>query len=227
MERLRILCLHGYHGSARILRRQMAPLADGLDALVEFVCVDAPSLAEGDFGWWHAADVAGVNAGICSGARRYQGWQGTRETIGSVFARQGPFDGVFGFSQGAALAALLVGLRSRHDPVEGAGPAGKSQNLPLAFDFAIMVGGFVSADPDLAILYGGKSNYDLPSVHIIGGSDTIVQPSASRELASKFNNPLILEHGGGHVISAAPAIRQGVRAFLEGIHQRKTARRGL
>jgi hypothetical protein len=40
----------------------------------------------------------------------------------------------------------------------------------LAFDFAIMVGGFVSADPDLAKLFRGKLSYDLPTVQIIGCS---------------------------------------------------------
>ncbi|UVK44862.1 serine hydrolase family protein [Mesorhizobium sp. AR07] len=223
MERLRILCLHGYHGSAQILRRQMAPLADGLDELVEFVRMDAPSLAEGDFGWWHAQSAEGTaaNAGAGPGAKRYEGWQRTRAAIGSAFARQGPFDGVFGFSQGAALAALLVGLRCGDNPGdEPSGTAGKNPDRSLAFDFAIMVGGFVSADPDLARLYGERSNYDLPSVHIIGRSDTIVPPIASIDLASRFRNPLILEHEGGHIIPNAPSIRQRFRGFLEDRQQR-------
>src|SRR5689334_19339744 len=53
-RKLRILCLHGYHGSAQILRSQLGPLASSLEPLVELVYVDAPSLAAGDFGWWHA-----------------------------------------------------------------------------------------------------------------------------------------------------------------------------
>ena len=181
MKRLRILCLHGYHGSAQILRRQLTPLADGLTELAEFVCIDAPSLAEGDFGWWHAASAESVaNAGVGPGTKRYEGWQRTRDAIGSAFAQLGPFDGAFGFSQGAALTALLVGLRSGSD--EPSGMVGKHQDRSLAFDFAIMTGGFVGADPDLARLYGAGSNYDLPSVHIIGRSDTIVPPVASIEL---------------------------------------------
>jgi pimeloyl-ACP methyl ester carboxylesterase len=224
MERLRILCLHGYHGSAQILRRQMAPLADGLDELIEFVCIDAPLLAERDFGWWHAASTenTAANAGGGPGAKRYEGWQRTRDAICSAFARQGPFDGVFGFSQGAALTALLVGLRSGNNSGnESSGTADKDPDRSLAFDFAIMVGGFVSADPDLARLYGERSNYDLPSVHIIGRSDTIVPPIASIELASRFSNPLILEHGGGHIIPNVPQIRQRFSMFLENRQQRK------
>jgi len=50
MSTTSILCLHGYHGSAAILRRQIAPVAAGLPTDVELVFVDAPSLSLGDFG---------------------------------------------------------------------------------------------------------------------------------------------------------------------------------
>jgi hypothetical protein len=40
-----------YHGNKQILRQQMDPLFYGLE--VDCVPVDAPSIAEGDFGWWH------------------------------------------------------------------------------------------------------------------------------------------------------------------------------
>ena len=288
MEKLRILCLHGYHGNAQVLRGQLAPLANGLDDLVEFVYVDAPSLAAGDFGWWHAeaAEMTAIKsgAGVDRSLKRYKGWQKTREAIVSAFARQGPFDGVFGFSQGAALASLLVGLRA-HDGLAGnklGGPeSGTSSpsaltttqigalttgqigalsidqvgaltaeqlgalstsqfvalttddvaalsthqidalSESLSFDFAVMAGGFVVADADLACLYGERSNYDLPSAHIIGRSDSVVPNEASFRLASKFNNPLILAHEGGHVISNATQVRQGFRTFLEEMCQRK------
>ena len=120
MEKLRVLCLHGYHGNAQILRGQLVRLANGLDGLVEFVCLDAPSLAAGDFGWWRA-EAAEMGAGVGGCAKRYKGWQKTRDAIVSAFAVQGPFDGVFGFSQGAVLASLLVGLRSRDGLVGNAG----------------------------------------------------------------------------------------------------------
>jgi len=140
MRKLRILCLHGYHGSAGILRDQMAILTGGMDSLAEFVQVNAPSLASGDFGWWHAVrDEKPTNnegAGVGPGAARYEGWSDTRSWVVSLFKQEGPFDGVFGFSQGAALAALLVGLRP-HDGTT-------TEHKPLAFDFAIMAGAFRS-----------------------------------------------------------------------------------
>ena len=66
MSDLRVLCLHGYHGSGSILRNQMASLTAALPANIEFVYVDAPSLATGDFGWWHEG---------------FSGWERTRDWI--------------------------------------------------------------------------------------------------------------------------------------------------
>ncbi|HXA47226.1 MAG TPA: hypothetical protein VNW52_06330, partial [Burkholderiaceae bacterium] len=211
MKKLRILCLHGYHGNAKVLRDQMSTLVHGLDHLAKFVCVDAPSLAQGDFGWWHAIrDESSPDAkgpGVDKAAARYKGWSRTQEWIVSLFKKEGPFDGVFGFSQGAALAALLVGLRS---------PDGKpTAREPLIFNFAIMVGAFLANDPALASLYDDKTCYDLPSVHIIGQSDFIVPSDYSYDVSRQFKNPLLLEHSGGHVIAGTTEIRKQVATFLE------------
>jgi predicted esterase len=206
MKKLRVLCLHGYHGSANVLRDQMSALTSGLEPLAEFVFVDAPSRANGDFGWWHAVqDVQRFDAD--PGVTIYKGWRNTYDWMISLFRSEGPFDGVFGFSQGAALAGLLVGLRSTDGKPR--------EHTPFAFDFAIMTGGFLASDPSLARLYASTASYDLPSVHIIGRSDSVVPSQHSHMLASKFNKPLILEHDGRHVIAARPEIRQQVASFLK------------
>ena len=210
MAQLRILCLHGYHGSAEILRDQMRMLADGLHDLAEFVCVDAPSLARGDFGWWHAVvdeqPARSGDPGVHAGGKRYQGWAGTRDWLIDLFRKEGAFDGVFGFSQGGALAALLVGLRA---------PDGRPTALrPLAFDFVLMAGAFVAKDAELATLYEVRDSYDLPSLHLIGRADGIVPAEDSLQVAAHFEQPLVLEHGGGHVVAATPEIRRQVAAFL-------------
>ena len=184
MSRLRVLCLHGYHGSAAILRNQMGSLAEGLESTVDFVYVDAPSLSTGDFGWWHHG---------------FAGWERTRDWAVSLFREAPPFDGVFGFSQGAALASLLVGMRA----TDG-----------LTFEFAMLVGGFRSDSPAHAHLYARTEAYTLPSLHIIGRADTVVPSRDSRVLADQFAAPVVLEHPGGHVVASTPAIRLGVADFL-------------
>jgi predicted esterase len=207
MRKIRILCLHGYHGSAKTLQTQMRPLTQGLESLAEFVCVDAPSLAIGDFGWWHAISNVGndpEHAGVDHTTMRYEGWPKTKTSLISLFKQSAPFHGVFGFSQGAALTSLLVGLRS---PCEA--------EDRISFDFAMMVGGFASNDGSHAYLYQRSSEYGLPSVHIIGGSDFVVPNVHSDRLASFFKNPLILRHSGGHVIPGNPQVRNSMVAFIQ------------
>jgi len=123
------------------------------------------------------------------------------------FAAEGPFDGVFGFSQGAALTGLLVGLRTANGP--------PTAERPLRFDFAIMVGGFPSNDPDLAKLYVRPDSYALPSLHVFGRADGVVPSDDSRALAARFASPVLVEHAGGHVIPREARARDAIRAFLE------------
>jgi pimeloyl-ACP methyl ester carboxylesterase len=136
MGTTRMLCLHGYHGSSAILRRQNAPLAAVLPAHVELVFVDAPSLSSGDFGW-------------CEG---FRGWERTRDWAIELLNLQ-QFDGIVGFSQGAALAGLLAAVRD-------------SDSAPISFDWAIMVSGFTSTLPQHAHLF--RQKLTVPSLHVMG-----------------------------------------------------------
>lgn len=199
MRRLRILGLHGYHGNADVLRRQLRPLARSLEAQAEVVCVDAPSLADGDFGWWHASEGAAV---------RYRGWTRTRDWLAACTASHGAFDGVLGFSQGAALAALLVAL----------GALDRAAQPRL--DFAMIVGGFASRDARHAALFETPGGIDVPSLHIIGRSDAIVPPHVSHALASRFRAPRIVEHDGGHAIADTHAVRGAAQEFLHAMAHR-------
>jgi hypothetical protein len=186
MPDLRVLCLHGYHGTGAILRRQLAPLARSLPATIEFVYIDAPSLALGGFGWWHEG---------------FSGWEHTRDWITGQLSTGPRIDGLFGFSQGGALTGLLAALRESRRAPGG-----------LDFRFAIMVGGFTSFLPQHADLF--RRPLTIPSVHVIGRSDGIVPRSDSLELAGRFTEPLVLEHGGGHIIPAGRAVAEPIARFL-------------
>jgi hypothetical protein len=186
MPDLRVLCLHGYHGTGAILRRQMAPLAGALPAHIEFVYVDAPSLAAGGFGWWHEG---------------FSGWEQTRDWITGQLSAGPRIDGLFGFSQGAALAGLLAALQGSPRAPRG-----------LDFGFAIMVGGFTSFLPQHADLF--PRPLTIPSAHVIGRGDGIVPRSDSLELAGRFAGPLVLEHSGGHVIPADRTVAEPIARFL-------------
>jgi predicted esterase len=197
MSKKRVLCLHGYHGNASLLRSQMGGLTNAFSSNFEFVAVDAPSIAAGDFGWWHGA--------FALWNEPFRGWERTREWVVKLFAEQ-DFDGVFGFSQGAALTGLLVAMR--------AADGQPSEARPLRFGFAMMAGGFVSNEPAHAPLYLNAAGFRLPSLHLIGRSDTIVPMDDSRRLADRFTSPVVVEHAGGHVVPSGPAVRDRVADFL-------------
>jgi predicted esterase len=184
----RILCLHGYHGSGAILRDQAESLAAALRPDVEFVYPDAPSLSIGDFGWWHEG---------------FDGWERTRDWAVELVCAGPRFDGIFGFSQGAALAGLLTAV------MESAGAPPE-----FHFDFVVMVGGFTSELPKHAGLF--RHRLTTPSVHVIGRSDVIVPARDSLRLADRFADPLILEHPGGHTIPAQNAVARPIADFLAG-----------
>jgi predicted esterase len=178
MRDLRVLCLHGYRGSA-------------------------------DFGWWHTPS---------------RGWDRTRDWAIDLFATQPGFDGVLGFSQGAALAGLLAGLRENqlreiqvHENQVRENQVRQNAGR-IGFDFAVMFGGFKNDAPQHAELY--RHTFALPSVHVIGGADRIIPPPESLELANQFQSPVVLEHSGGHIIPRDRAVLDGVAQFLDRMCQR-------
>jgi Serine hydrolase (FSH1) len=180
----RILCLHGYHGTGAILRRQMSGLVSALPEPMELVFPDAPSLRRSDFGWWHPG---------------FAGWESSRDAVLSQL-RSEPFDGVFGFSQGAAMAGLIAAVQNAEEPSR-------------LFDFVILVSGFTSQLPEHARLF--ESPIDLPSLHIIGRSDTIVSPRESAALTARFADPVVLEHPSGHVVPSSGEIADRVARFID------------
>jgi pimeloyl-ACP methyl ester carboxylesterase len=183
----RILCLHGYHGTAAILRRQMAGLVSALPELTELVFLDAPTLRRGDFGWWHPG---------------FAGWESSRDAVLSHL-RSEPFDGVLGFSQGAAMAGLIAAVQHAEEPSR-------------LFDLVIMISGFTSQLPEHARLF--ETPIDLRSLHIIGRSDLIVSPRESAALTTRFADPVVLEHAGGHVVPSSHEIADRVARFIDSSH---------
>ena len=148
--------------------------------------MNAPSLASGDFGWWHEG---------------FNGWERTRDWAIDL-VRAGPrFDGIFGFSQGAALAGLLTAVQE-----SGSAPPG------FHFDFAIMVGGFTSDLPKHTELLRHKLT--TPSVHVIGRGDVIIPRKDSLRLADRFADPLIIEHPGGHIVPYHDGVARPIAEFL-------------
>lgn len=189
--KLRILALHGFRGSGAALRRHARAFSAGVAAEAELEFVDAPARRDGVVGWWRALEETGPDG---SKAVRYDGWATSRDFLIEHCQKQGPFDGLLGFSQGAALLGLLAAL-----------------GAPKV-SFAILISGFRSADPEHARFYDG--GIQLPSAHIIGRADDIVLGPRSHALAASFQAPLIVEHEGGHVVPGSADVRDALLSFL-------------
>lgn len=119
-----------------------------------------------------------------------------------MFAEAGPFDGVLGFSQGAAMAALLSSLQ----------PKLKGQ---IDFRFVILCSGFVVNMTEFP-----QGSIDIPSLHVFGNDtgskDRQIDSQASRHLSSVFEVgcSVIVEHGFGHIIPTQSPYIDTMRDFL-------------
>ena len=99
----------------------------------------------------------------------------------------GSYDGLLCFSQGAALGGLLC-LLQHH---------GK---LQFKFDFCILVSGFVPDTHREKYASIGDEGIQVPSLHITGDKDSIIESSRSKDLAKFFLNGEVCQHPGGHYL---------------------------
>uniref|UniRef100_A0A8C4LNJ1 Esterase OVCA2 n=1 Tax=Equus asinus TaxID=9793 RepID=A0A8C4LNJ1_EQUAS len=152
-------------------------------------------------GWWFSEQEADVFSAlkeptVCRGLKEALG------TVAQALSQLGPFDGLLGFSQGAALAAVVCALGQAGDP-----------RFPLP-RFIILVSGFCPRGLGLkeSILLGPLS---LPSLHVFGDTDRVIPSEESVQLASRFTGAITVTHSGGHFIPAAVPQRQAYLKFLD------------
>lgn len=120
---------------------------------------------------------------------------------------EGPLDGILGFSQGAAAAALLVGS------LQAAPDAHRPLTPPK---FAIFVGGYLPEPfTDLASApRPTPASFSVPSLHILSQRDTAVPAEQSLALKSLFAKPLTLEHDLGHCVPQRSAHVAAILDFI-------------
>ena len=187
---LKILVLHGFGSTAEACKRQVGPLFDGLDTVCELHFVDgmhkAPQLLAMMFGsssgnaWWSMHPSS-----------QGEGYSDSVRQLIDVLERKHtkPFDGILGFSQGAALVAMLV--------------AEQAIRNKCWFKFACCISGFIPNIYEMknTIDAMGRKAYVhrvVPSWHSFGANDIVIQKERSFALAQKMNNSTICDcHAGG------------------------------
>lgn len=208
--KLRVLCVHGYRQNDQMFREKTGAFRKLVKGIVDFVFVAAPhvvpepeNLARDarmqERGWWFSRADQSYNAAdatdICLG------YEDSLDVLEAYFEREGPFDGMLSFSQGASLVSLLAAGRLK-DP-----------SSKVKFRFAILVSGFKSA------LKAHQNTYTTaiacPSLHIFGDSDSVIPAHLSVDLAEAFENAQIFRHSGGHYVLASAELKTTLIDFLK------------
>ncbi|PUU82742.1 serine hydrolase FSH [Tuber borchii] len=146
---------------------------------------DTPTPIE-NYAWWRRNDATGEYVGI----------DGTWEFLSDYLDTNGPFDGVIGFSQGAALAAMLLSLLERNPDRE------KPENFTTAhppLKFGVCYSGF-RATENYRYFYEPK--IETPVLHVLGSLDTVVGEERSLELVRTCagGEERKVYHPGGHYL---------------------------
>lgn len=213
--KLRVLCLHGYRQTGTTFREKTGAFRKLLKKHAEFVFLTSPLRVpaltsdggggdDGGSGWWFSQPNDYFKAQDDSDC--VKGYEESLKATVDFVSENGPFDGLLGFSQGGAMLGLLCGLQQQ----------GK---LPFSFKFAIFASAFRSHSSPHQHLYSEK--IILPSLHVYGEEDQVIQKSMSEEFLQYFHEPQTLVHSGGHFIPATGAHKATYITFLENMAQLK------
>ena len=177
------------------------------------------------YGWWRRKDDR---------SPVYDGFDRGLAALAECVKGQGPFDGVMGFSQGGAaaamLAALLDGRAERRDAFQRVRAAddrappfpdsflrdegGGGGLLQAPLKFAVVYSGF-QAPPEL---YGGfyEPKIGTPTLHFFGGLDTVVSEERGQALVDACDEGIrqVVVHPGGHFVPSQRVYLDTVVAFI-------------
>lgn len=225
-RKLRIMALHGYTSNSYVLQRRMGAIRKACKDTAEFVYLNGPIRVEpitapaqdldapesshqsmlGDDvpieeqprAWWRASDDGS-----------YLELDKSIEFLNQAFEEQGPFDGVFGFSQGACLAAILASAFEAPSRL----PSLKLPSNQGPLRFCIAVSGFRARDEKLQTLFPDEG-FSTPLLHILGRADQIVDEERAQTLSKAANRCRVEHHESGHVVPSQANFRNFYRDFI-------------
>jgi predicted esterase len=208
VRKKRILMVHGYGQTSKTFREKTGAVRRSAKRIVgewEFIeaNLEAPAREElpeapGGKAWWlwNHSHTNPINTG----------WENSVKDLVYKLEKDGPFDGVLGFSQGASMVSLLVAEQEKR---------GCSW-----FHFAMFVGGFL---PRMEVMREkittDAANTSIPTWHSYGLKDDIIPAEMSIELVKCMGKNAIVcpPHNGGHLVSSSKETRASFVAFLDSL----------
>ena len=162
-------------------------------------------------GWWKNLDIVSP----------YNELDMALLYLTDYIAQEGPFDGVVGFSQGAAIAFMLASL-CESTPARAAALAAQAAPVSCSapqkpFTFAIAVSGFRGSLPYYDGFYEPK--IATPSLHVVANWDTVLDERGPAMLVSACEGARVVRHPGAHVF---PSCGSALRRMLDFVHQHVT-----
>lgn len=220
---LKILMLHGYRQSETAFREKSGGLRKYLKNHAEFIFCEAPhtipkkadssdldnnaSSSEIEKGWWFSTTDKSYNA--LDVTECDSGFSEAIGFINEIFQTKGPFDGIFGFSQGGCLASILCKIAMNQENIYEF----------IRFKFAIIAAGFKSNQTQHNCFYDLNIKISLPTLHLIGNGDKVIPSDLSNNLTNYFLDPKILYHDGGHFIPVNAESKVAFVEFLSSLKQ--------
>lgn len=239
---VKILMLHGYtqsgshfHAKTRALEKHLQKAFPGTTLSyptgpLRLKASDVPGFESSNpsdvsdtgeaesYGWWRRSNTADPP--------EYAGLEDGFATVAKTLETEGPFDGIVGFSQGAALAAMVASLlegsprREAFKHFQHESPL--SIPFPTSFEslkhprlkFCISYSGFVAPGQRYKAFYE-YPRIETPSCHFIGSLDSVVEESRCRLLIDSCGGEgkaKVIWHPGGHFI---PSSKQYLGALAE------------
>lgn len=228
---IRILGLCGFSQNKHVMHQRLGFLRKALKQQVEFDFVDPPFVIEkvdyatgntkfADFdsettmdenvtpettprAWFRSKDEE-VNGKTI---KTYIGLdQALADLHKYLIEQETPFDAVFGFSQGACMAALLTALLER----PGLHPSFPAHPKLKPLKYCVSVGGFICSDEAYSNFYPIAT----PTLHIVGVNDTIVTPERSQTLIRVCDDARVEKHDGSHFIPSKASWKNFFVAYL-------------
>ena len=167
-----------------------------------------PSLADGSFEWWNVPDDEPAAAE--DGSRPYDGIEATLARVTDVIRREGPFEILCGYSQGAMLATILTALSENPSaaPPEWCVPAHKRWRA------VVLVCGGVPRPR--GFLQRFKLPLVTPSVHLLSEKDTALYEAGCRLYSDWYHEGTrrLVKHDEGHMVPSGRTAVSGASRHL-------------
>ncbi|XP_037508007.1 esterase OVCA2 [Rhipicephalus sanguineus] len=210
VAKLRVLCLHGYRQDAAAFKSKLGGFRKSTKSLLDLVFIDAPHPIEngvygevdnegGGRAWWFSSEKTFSSKEYTDTCR---GFEESVKAIEEAFKEQGPFDGILGFSQGAAMTAMILSLQSL-------------KRIECSFKFGVLVAGFRSRSSAHDYLFAQEGAIDVPTLHVVGETDNIIPKAQATEILPFFVSPSVLYHPGGHFLPTSSECKAEYNAFLK------------